>query len=183
LYRQVIEDKVNRDPSLLQSSMAVQFEKFIIQPFIHNPDLNSAGRVLIIVDGLDECNETRTQVELLRLISGFCISYPSSPIVWLVASRPEPHIVSFFASPEVTPTYEKEEIAVDSDEGRADVERFLRHELTEIGRASHSLDPRWPDEQHLWKLANAAGGLFAYAQTVIRYIWRLECYGPGLTAL
>jgi hypothetical protein len=126
--------------------------------------------VLIIVDGLDECKETRTQVELLRLISGFCVSHPSSPIVWLIANRPEPHIISFFARPEVTPAYEKEEIAVDSDEARADVERFLRHELTEIGRASNSLDPCWPDEPHLWKLANAAGGLFAYAQTVIRYI-------------
>jgi hypothetical protein len=30
--------------------------------------------------------------------------------------------------------------------------------------------PRWPDEQRLWKLANAVGRLFAYAQTVIRYI-------------
>jgi hypothetical protein len=170
LYRQVIEDKVNRDPSLLQSSMAVQFEKFIIQPFIHNPDLNSTGRLLIIVDGLDECKETRTQVDLLRLISGFCISHPSSPIVWLIASRPEPHIISFFARPEVVPAYEKEGIVVDSDEARADVERFLRNELTEIGKESNSLDTHWPDEQHLWKLANAAGGLFAYAQTVVRYI-------------
>jgi hypothetical protein len=170
LYRQVIEDKVNRDPSLLQSSMAVQFEKFIVQPFIRNHDLNSAGRVLIIVDGLDECNNTRTQLELLRLISGFCNSYPSSPIVWLVASRPEPHIISFFAKREITSAYEKEEIAVDSNEARADVEQFLRHELTEIGRESNSLDTHWPDEEHLWKLADAAGGLFAYAQTVVRYI-------------
>jgi hypothetical protein len=169
-YRRVIEDEVCCDPSLLQSSMAVQFERFIVQPFIHNPDINSAGRVLIIVDGLDECSDTRTQVELLRLISGFCISYSSSPIVWLIASRPEPHITSFFAKPEVTPAYEREEIAVDSDDARADVERFFRHELKEIGRTSDSLDPHWPDEQHLWKLANAAGGLFAYAQTVIKYI-------------
>jgi hypothetical protein len=105
LYLRVIEDKVNRDPSLLQSSMTVQFERFIVQPFIHNSDLNSTGRVLIIVDGLDECKETRTQVELLRLISGFCVSHPSSPIVWLIANRPEPHIISFFARPEVTPAY------------------------------------------------------------------------------
>jgi hypothetical protein len=180
LYRQVIEDKVNRDPSLLQSSMAVQFEKFIVQPFIYNPNLNSAGRVLIIVDGLDECKETRTQVELLRLISNFCISYPSSSIVWLIASRPEPHIISFFAKAEVTPIYEREEIAVDSNEARADVERFLRHELTEIGRASDSLDPCWPNEQHLWKLANAAGGLFAYAQTVIKYIGDSNVGDPAL---
>jgi len=170
LYRRIIEVQVSCDPSLFRSSMSIQFEKFIVQPFIHNADLNTAGRVLIIIDGLDECNDTRTQIELLRLISIFCTSHSSSPIVWLIASRPESHITSFFSRPEVIPIYEKEEIAVDSDEARADVERYLRHELTEIGKASDFLGPQWPDEQHLWKLANAAGGLFAYAQTVVRYI-------------
>jgi hypothetical protein len=170
VYRQVIEDEITRDPSLLQSSMLVQFEKFIVQPFIHSSDLNSADRVLIIIDGLDECNNLRTQIELLRLISNFCVSHPSSPLIWLIASRPETHITSFFSRSEVIPAYEKEEILVDSDEGRADVERFLRDELIEIKKGSDSLDPQWPEERDLWKLTDAAGGLFAYAQTVIRYI-------------
>lgn len=68
------------------------------------------------------------------------------------------------------PAYEKEEIPVNSNEARADVERFLRDEFMEIKKASDSVDPRWPEEQDLWKLANAAGGLFAYAQTATRYI-------------
>lgn len=171
-YRLLIEREIDRDPSLLQSSISVQFKKLLIEPFIHNPSLNSAGRVLIIIDGLDECNNPRTQQELLRIISDSCITYPSSPIVWLIASRAEPHIASFFSRRKVLPTYEKEEIAVDSDEARVDVERYLRHELTEIKEASDSLDPavNWPEEQDLWKLASASGGLFAYAETVIRYI-------------
>jgi hypothetical protein len=168
LYCRVIESKITRDPSLFQSLMAVQFENFIIEPFIHNPDLNSAGHVLIIIDRLDECNNPRTQIELLRLISNF--SYPASLLVWLIASRPETHITSFFSRAEVIPAYEKEEILVDSDEGRADVERFLRYKLMEIKKGSDLLDPQWPKEHNLWKLANAAGGLFAYAHTVIRYI-------------
>lgn len=169
-YRRIIEDEINRDPSLFQSSMAAQFNKFIIQPFTRNTNISTTGRVLIIIDGLDECRDTRTQIELLRLISNFCILYPSSPIVWLIASRPEVHITSFFSRAEVMPVHEKEEILIDSDEGRADVERFFRDALAEIKLASDSLDPQWPDEQDLWKLANAAGGLFAYADTVMRYI-------------
>jgi hypothetical protein len=169
-YRQVIEQEIARDPSLLESSIAVQFNKLIVEPFVHHPRLNSADRLLVIIDGLDECNNPRTQIELLRLISNFCISYPSSPLVWLIASRPETHITSFFSRREVIPAYEKEEILVDSDEGRADVERFLRDELMKIKKGSDLLDPLWPEERDLWKLANAAGGLFAYAQTVTRYI-------------
>ncbi|KAF7763733.1 hypothetical protein Agabi119p4_8270 [Agaricus bisporus var. burnettii] len=169
-YRKVIENEVSRDPSLLQSSMQVQFQKFIVDPFIH-PDLNSAGHILIIIDGLNECSNPRAPLELLRLISDFCIKYPSSPFVWLIASRPERHITSFFARANVKPLYEKEEMQVDSDESHADVEQFLRHELKRI-KVSYSLDSHsvWPEEMDLRKLKNAAGGLFTYAHTVLKLI-------------
>jgi hypothetical protein len=170
VYRRFVEDEIARDPSLLQSSMPVQFNTFIVAPFIHNAQLNSTGRVLIIIDGLDECNYSHTQTELLRLISDFCIAYPSSPIAWLITSRPELHITSFFSRPQMAPVYEKEEILVDSNQARADVERYLRDELMEIKRASDALDSDWPEERDCWKLANAAGGLFAYAHTAINYI-------------
>ncbi|KAF7783400.1 hypothetical protein Agabi119p4_1424 [Agaricus bisporus var. burnettii] len=172
-YRQLIEPEIARDPSLLRSSMSVQFNKFIIEPFVHKPQiLNSAERILIIIDGLDECNKRDTQLELLRLISDFCITYPSSPLVWLIASRPERHITSFFTAANVMPVYEKEEIPVDSGEGRADVERFLREKLNQIKICSDSFDPHseWPEERHLWKLASVSDGLFAYAHTVVGYI-------------
>ncbi|EKM75168.1 hypothetical protein AGABI1DRAFT_132520 [Agaricus bisporus var. burnettii JB137-S8] len=177
--RRLIEKEITRDPALLRSSMAKQFLKLIIEPFIHNPQLNSAGHVLIIIDDLDECNDSRTQLELLHLIAGLCIMYPSSPLVWLIASRPEQHITSFFSQPDVAPVYEKEEMVVDSYEARADVEWFLRDELTEIKNRSDSVDPRWPKEQDLWKLANAAGGLFAYADTVVRYIGDVDVGSPA----
>jgi hypothetical protein len=180
LYCQVIENKITRDPSLLQSSMPVQFEQFITEPFIFHPQLKTIDRVLIIIDGLDECNKPGIQIELLRLISNFCVEYPSSPLVWLIVSRPETHITSFFSRAEVIPAYEKEEIPVNSDQGRADVERFLRDELMEIKKGSDSLDPQWPEERDLWKLADAAGGLFAYAQTVIRYIGDSTIGSPAL---
>ncbi|EKM74622.1 hypothetical protein AGABI1DRAFT_65521 [Agaricus bisporus var. burnettii JB137-S8] len=183
-YRQLIEREIIDDPSLLQSSMAKQFLKFIVEPFIHNPLLNSAGHVLVVIDGLDECKHPRTQLELLRLISDFCIEYPSSPLVWLIASRPEQHITAFFSQSNVAAAYEKEEIAVNSDEAREDVERYLRDKLAEIKKkASDTVDSRWPEEQDLWKLANAAGGLFAYADTAVRYIDDATAGSPSLAAL
>ncbi|EKM76688.1 hypothetical protein AGABI1DRAFT_130983 [Agaricus bisporus var. burnettii JB137-S8] len=179
-YCQIIEHEIAHDPSLLRSSIRVQFERLIINPFIHNPQLSSAHRIVIIIDGLDECNNKNTQLELLRLISDFCIKYPSSPLVWLIASRPESHITSFFARADVMPAYEKEEIQVDSDDSRADVERFLREKLEEIKGGSNSFDPqsKWPEEKDFLKLAKAAGGLFAYADTAIKYIGDLNVGNP-----
>jgi hypothetical protein len=149
--------------------MPVQFEKFIIQPFIRDAHLSSIARGLII-NALMNATALAPRLSSIRLISNFCILYPPSPIVWLTASRHETHITSFFSRADVMPAYEKEEISVDSDEARADVERFLRDALEEIRKASDSLGPQWPDEQDLWKLANATGGLFAHANTVVRYI-------------
>ncbi|XP_006464113.1 hypothetical protein AGABI2DRAFT_209160 [Agaricus bisporus var. bisporus H97] len=168
-YRQFIEHEITREPSLLQSSVSVQFEKFITEPIIHCSLLDPVGRVLIIIDGLDECDKSHTQRELLRLICDSCSTHPSSPIVWIIASRPEPHITSFFAQRHVKAVFEKEKILVDSNDARNDVEKFLRSELARI-QTEFTLNSRWPPEQDLWKLVNASSGLFVFADTVIKYI-------------
>jgi hypothetical protein len=72
-YCQFIEQEITHDPSLLQSSMSVQFHKFIIEPFIHHPQLNSANCILIIINALHECNESHAQYKLPQLISNFCL--------------------------------------------------------------------------------------------------------------
>ncbi|XP_006458996.1 hypothetical protein AGABI2DRAFT_65891, partial [Agaricus bisporus var. bisporus H97] len=171
-YRQLIRNETSRDPSLLQKSLPVQFQKFIVDPFIRKPLFDSSHRFLIIIDGLDECDNPLTQVELLELISEFCIKYPASPIVWLIASRPEPHITSFFEDDSITPSYTKEEIEIDSDEACEDVQRYLRNKLNKIKIKYPALKHKreWPSEFEFTRIATAAGGLFAYAATVVRYI-------------
>jgi hypothetical protein len=134
---------------------------------------------LIIIDGLDECDKSHTQCKLIQLICNFCLTYPSSPVVWIIASRPEHHIASFFAQASIKATYKKEEIVIDSEEGRSNVERFLRIELTNI-QNEFSLNPKWLSEPDFWKLANALGGLFVYAHVVIRYIGDSDIGDPTL---
>jgi hypothetical protein len=171
-YRLFIQREVTHDPSLLQKSLSRQFKKFIVEPFIDRCILDRPSRLLIIIDGLDECASPLTQKELLGLISNFCTTYSSSPIVWMIASRPEPHITSFFSRLEVTRSYEKEEILVDSDDAHEDVKRYLRDKFREVRMASITLRPlpQWPSEDDFFKVAEASGGLFAYASTVIKYI-------------
>lgn len=171
-YRLYLQSEVNRDPSLLQKALSTQFSKFIVEPFIHRRLLKPYSRLLIIIDGLDECDNAFTQQELLELILNFCITYPTSPVVWIIASRPEPHITAVFAQPKIAPAYEREEILVDSNEAREDVERYLRDKLKKIQAASIALQDlsQWPSECDFLKIARTADGLFAYASTVVRYI-------------
>jgi hypothetical protein len=171
-YRQFIRNATSRDPSLLRKSPPAQFYKFVVEPFIHLHLFDTPHRYLILIDGLDECDNPATLLELLGLISDLCLTYPTSRIVWIVASRPEPHITSFFEKSEVRPTYTKEEIEIDSDEASEDVQLYLRDELRKVQMASITLKHKrqWPSEPDFTKIATAAGGLFAYASTVVRYI-------------
>lgn len=61
---------------------------------------------------------------------------------------------------------------INSNEACEDVQRYLRDELNKIKRAYPTLQRKreWPSEVHFTKIATAAGGLFAYASTVVRYI-------------
>jgi hypothetical protein len=172
LYCQFIRKEISRDPTLLTKALPSQFQKFIVEPFIHQHLFNPSNRFLVIIDGLDECDNPLIQRELLELISEFCLAYPTSPVVWFIASRPEPHITSFFDDVSVVPAYAKEEIIVDSDEACEDVQLYLRNELNKIKRAYPTLRRKreWPSELEFTQIASAAGGLFAYASTVVRYI-------------
>jgi hypothetical protein len=171
-YRQFIRDQISLDPSLLRKSLSVQFNKFIVEPFMLQHLFEPSLRFLIVIDGLDECDNPQVQRELLRLITNFCVTYSASPITWIVASRPEPHITSFFDKPEVKHVYTREEMEVDSDEACEEVQRYLRDELKKIALEHPTLKHKreWPLEHESTRIASSAGGLFAYAVTVVRYI-------------
>ncbi|KAF7773154.1 hypothetical protein Agabi119p4_5321 [Agaricus bisporus var. burnettii] len=171
-YRQYVRDEISRDPSILRKSLPAQFRKFMVNPIIHRHLFSPSHRFLIIIDGLDECDNSLTQQELLELIADFCIKYPTSPIVWIVSSRPEPHIISFFDDARVASAYTKEEVETDSNEACEEVQLYLRDELNRIKLASPALRHKreWPSELDYTRIATAAGGLFAYASTVVRYI-------------
>jgi hypothetical protein len=170
-YCEFVRDEVRRDPALFRKTISTQFARFIVEPFI-NRRLLGSSRILILIDGLDECANPRIERELLSLISDSSIQYPDSPLVWVVASRPEPYITSFFDQPEVRRTYEKEEILVDTNEAREDVEKFLRDGSTRVKDKFSQL--LWPSEKNIRKLADASGGLFMYAETVSRYLGDLH---------
>jgi hypothetical protein len=180
-YRQFVRDQISLDPSLFHKSLSVQFNKFIVEPFMFGRLLESSRRFLIVIDGLDECDNRFTQRELLKLIMDFCIAHSTSPIAWIIASRPEPHITSFFDDPKVQLAFTKEEMVIDSDEACEEVQRYLRDELRQIQFQYPTLRRKreWPLEHEFTKIASAAGGLFAYAATVIRYIGDPTNGGPA----
>jgi hypothetical protein len=92
------------------------------------------------------------------------------PLLWLIASRPEPHLQYIFSRADFSIDCSKEVLLIDADT-RDDVNRYLRDSFDDI-RTKFPLvvDITWPSEVQLQRLEGIASGLFALAATVVRYV-------------
>ncbi|KAJ3575606.1 hypothetical protein NP233_g992 [Leucocoprinus birnbaumii] len=172
-YRDYMRAKIDANPKLFGKALDKQFVDFIVEPFAIQHLYRESKPILVFIDGLDECREQSDQLRLLDLISSFSTTYPNAPLRWVVASRPEAHIQNHLSKAKIASTFEKEELPVDSTEACKDVERYLRFQMVEIRDSDpvvRTLYPHWPLEHQLLKLFAATLGLFAYAETVVRYI-------------
>ncbi|KAF9444129.1 hypothetical protein P691DRAFT_787131 [Macrolepiota fuliginosa MF-IS2] len=174
-YRKYIVELLTFDPIMVNRSMQEQFKAFIVQPFAINELLaGSHDTVLILLDGLDECEGNDAQREIILLIGKFTLQYPTSPLIWLIASRPETHIQDTFSSDAVQLSYGEIQVAVDSDEGRRDVKKYLRDSFLDIRKKYRRSIPssvqQWPSESDFATIATRSTGLFIFPSTIIRFI-------------
>ncbi|KXN91226.1 hypothetical protein AN958_01910 [Leucoagaricus sp. SymC.cos] len=189
LYKAYLNEIMQDDPHSLEKAMGEQFRILIIEPFTQLKLGDHLGEVLVAIDGLDECggdpnpdnpiqslHGRRTSeeyhCEILHLINDFVRDNPTAPLIWIIASRPEAHIQAVFSKADVKNSYMEEDIPADSEEACRDVEAFLNASFTEIRNAFPPpiIEGRWPSNCDFLQIANAARGLFVFAQVVIRFI-------------
>ncbi|KAJ7648608.1 hypothetical protein DFH06DRAFT_1095375 [Mycena polygramma] len=161
-----ISKRVEEEPSLVTGSMASQLQELIVQPCKSSTD--SSCRVLLI-DGLDECDRSTAQQEILRSIGRiFCVQ--SLPLRIIVASRPEPDIRQIFQEPAFYGRYETANI----EQSFEDVRAYLRDEFSRIHRehkeTMRAIPKPWPHPDILEELVRNSSGYFIYAATVIRFV-------------
>lgn len=175
-YKSIITAKLANDPLLLKKAPPVQFKKFILEPFSALQCQRTLEPIVIILDGLDECEGERAQLEIINMITEGMRPKQDLPLLWLICSRPEAHLKYTFSR---IGECGREELVVDA-ECRSDVERYLRYGLSEI-KAEYQLDvtpASWPDEDQVTRLIHAASGLFILAYTILRYIGDRTCADP-----
>ncbi|KAF7377482.1 NACHT domain-containing protein [Mycena sanguinolenta] len=127
------------------------------------------GRVLVIViDGLDECEGKEIQHEILRSI-GTAVREGPLPLRFFVASRPEPHIREVF-----TGALQDVHFGINIEQSFIDVEKYLLDEFARIHREHHetmaAIPFPWPAPQVVDSLVQKSSGYFIYASTVIKFI-------------
>ncbi|KAF9523364.1 hypothetical protein CPB83DRAFT_692236 [Crepidotus variabilis] len=128
---------------------------------------------LIVIDGLDECNDPAIQCQLLRIIAT-AIPQLSQPLRFLVASRPEAHITRTFKQDNAFSAFAVQQLDLSADrDADADIERFLRRRFAAM-RCSHPfgkhLTREWPSMSDIQTLVRRSSGHFIYPSTVMAFI-------------
>ena len=181
----IINEVVANDPSIPTKALEVQLQKLILEPLqkvleeSRQPvSEESEQPIVIIIDGLDECEGEDMQSNILRLL-GSVFQRPSvvydRKICFIVTSRPEPWIRDEFA---IEPLFSitRQIFLGETPEANNDIRTFLRLGFTEIHdshrhRLTMSSVPKpWPSYRVLDDLVDKASGQFIYPATVLKFV-------------
>ncbi|KAL0565322.1 hypothetical protein V5O48_016702 [Marasmius crinis-equi] len=167
-------------PNIFQKPLKEQFESLIVEPlgeYLGKPTKKGRGRIVVMVDGLDECMEapggSDTFLDLLNLLSN-PKTFANLPFLrFIVASRPEEPIRRRFARPEQNHVLHFP-LDTSSNETRSDIYYYFHVKFEEI----FQIDPDFEafclerNALYLYVLAERSSGLFIWAVTVLERIER-----------
>ncbi|KAE9410683.1 hypothetical protein BT96DRAFT_234785 [Gymnopus androsaceus JB14] len=180
LLKYPINLAIRENPNIVHAILEEQFQDLIMRPCIW---LTETCRLtterwkdlprLIVIDGLDECVDIRSQERLLSIIRAAKTATPPLPIKFLICSRPEPRIRNAFSHHVFHRIMDCTDIGESFESGK-DIANYLRDEFDRIrqehGRSMAHLAADWPGNGIIQQLVQRACGQFIYATTVLKYI-------------
>jgi len=180
--REHVGNALHEDQSLLSRSLEAQLEALIVKPLevarsqadAREIDFLQSRPKLIILDGLDECGDHRSVLQVILA----AVNRHNLPFSFLIASRPEQKIREAFD--EFTVVLITMRLVLDNkylpDE---DIRTFLMSRFRDIKQRhpSHTTLPPWPSKLDIERLVQKSSGQFIYASTVIKFI-DSHCHWP-----
>jgi hypothetical protein len=177
-YRTLVDQKLRNDVTLVNKCMESQFRSLLLEPLEELAQANQeeSGRIPVFLDGLDECEDPDAQCRLIEMIAA--ARDKTRPLCWAFFSRPESHIEGVFSRPEISAFCYSTVLPVSHD-ADGDIELYLRSGFANILQRFNASESSWkPSDEDIRLLVRAAGGLFIYAATVLRFISQSRCLGP-----
>ncbi|KAF9473520.1 hypothetical protein BDN70DRAFT_964867, partial [Pholiota conissans] len=168
-----IEGAIEYDPFLLDKSPATQFQLLIsmpLQAIVSSGNLKPGSPRLIIIDGLDECEDPKMQSVIIRVIAEAFHSQ-NLPLIFLIASRPEQNIKHTFSSAPLSGLW-RSVVLDDTYKPNDDIRLFLTdsfHEIKTTHPYCHLIPEAWPSKSDVDTLIWKSSGQFIYASQVVKY--------------
>ncbi|KAJ7199762.1 hypothetical protein GGX14DRAFT_699737 [Mycena pura] len=160
---------IQADTSILTQSLEVQVQKLIIEPFrmVRHPPTPT----LIVIDGLDACEDAEMQHRILTLIGQLVVIH-RLPLCFFITSRMQPAIQATFDSPVFRKVSAR--IPLDVFISHDDIRTFLCSEFAGIRQyhapAMVGIPDPWPSADVIELLVHKSGGRFLYPSTVVKYV-------------
>ncbi|KAF8967524.1 hypothetical protein BDZ97DRAFT_526631 [Flammula alnicola] len=174
--REIVGKTVDEDPSIFSRSLPVQLQELVLNPLnraMQDEKVMTRLRKhpnVIIIDGLDECGDGKSQRQILDALSAAAHQF-NIPISFLIASRPELEIRQAFNSIPLSSLM----LGLPLDDTylpNNDIRTFLISKFNQI-KKEHLLGiylpAIWPSEEDLDTLIHKASGQFIYASVVVKY--------------
>ena len=168
------------NPSLSSRSLEVQMDALIVKPLEAaistskggpGVDFMLARPKVIVLDGLDECNNPEPQRYILKVLTN-AVDNHSIPFSFILASRPEQYIREAFDGTLLGSLTTR--LVLDNKyQPDDDIRTFLQSRFRDIKRRHPSrahLPASWPSHEDVQKLIEKSSGQFIYASTVIKFI-------------
>ncbi|KAF8956897.1 hypothetical protein BDZ97DRAFT_144833 [Flammula alnicola] len=174
--REIITRAIEKDPLVFQQSFKSQLESLIIEPLrqlkrISDVSTDLTFPLLIVIDGLDECEGRDVQTSIIYAISD-ALRDKDLPVLFLIASRPEQHLTMAFSSRKVADILTRLPLD-DTYFPDKDIRLFLNDKFAEIKIGHpfrHLIDPSWPAADVLESLVEKSSGQFIYASVVMNFV-------------
>ena len=162
----VVED----DLSTVQKDVDTQMERLIINPIIQATNGGNTLRypILIVIDGLDECEGVKEQRAFLRAISG-AIGRHSLPLYFFITSRREAHIVNWLN--EDCTLHSTLDLDQNHIQTKKDIEAYICSEFKRIRRVHHIPESlAWPSQANIQIVVSKTNMLFSRASEIMTSI-------------
>ncbi|KAK6974935.1 hypothetical protein R3P38DRAFT_2667794 [Favolaschia claudopus] len=163
-FKAAIALRLTTNPALVDKLLPDQLQRLVIEPY-HDIDTSDGRNLVMVIDGLDECEDETRQQELLRCLPNLA---SLSMLRILIVSRPEDHIKRVFGEAALSCLH----LSVPASYG--DVKVYLTDEFKRI-REDHGVVASWPEEDLIWHITQKSSGHFIYAATVIRFVEDKYC--------
>ncbi|KAF9440861.1 hypothetical protein P691DRAFT_715442 [Macrolepiota fuliginosa MF-IS2] len=177
-FGDILDKRIQDDPTLVTKSMKEQFQELLVKP-LSQLGADAAGVVdglVVAIDGLDECGKgPEMHCDIIKIVAT-SVRNQTTPFRWAFFSRPETHIVGSFTTHDIRSLLYHLKIQV-SRKIDNEITLYLTDGLREI-QLRNGLPDSWLSERGIGVLVNLSGGLFIYAATVIRFVGSHESLGP-----
>ena len=157
-FRSIVADRLRNDRNLTSKSM----KDTLLPDFICSLPRHPKHTLVFVIDALDECGNTRSRPDLLKVLIDAAAQTPWLKII--ITSRPEVDIQRFFNAP-TRPPHVKYDLATDQD-ANADLRTFAQSQFDLVASEWHLSAP-WPRESAFNRVISRANGLFIFIKTLV----------------